>query len=100
MSALPPYDPYSTCPKCGRTMGRSEKPPTAYCAGVVLVQPSGHIPPREEPCDHQASGEHLVRKCHECAFVWIEACVGVEPPLTGDEIAIFRALVAHQEPKA
>lgn len=99
MSALPPYERWLPCVKCGRTFGMAEKPLVAYCSGTLTgTGPQGQ--PRESVCELGGPEEHLHRKCSDCNYQWAEACPAGEPPLTGDEIAIFRALVAHQEPKA
>lgn len=88
------FDEYSQCPKCGYRRGPETKPLVAYCDGQGQQGRSTCDVPGVE----LEKGDHLHRQCARCQFLWAEACPSVAVPLSVEEIAILRDVIAQVAP--
>jgi hypothetical protein len=88
------FDEYSQCPKCGYRRGPETKPMVAYCDGQgQRGQSTCDVP--DALAEAAPKGDHLHRQCPRCQFVWAEACPSVAVPLSVEEIAILREVIAQ-----
>lgn len=91
------FDEYSQCPKCGYRRGPETKPLVSYCDGQGQKGRSTCDVPDALSTDPPA-GDHLHRQCPRCQFLWSEACPSVAVPLSVEEIAILRDVIAQVSP--
>lgn len=91
------FDEFSQCPKCSYRRGPETKPLVSYCDGqgqqgratCDVPDSGGNLP---------GVGEHLHRQCARCQYLWSEACTSVAVPLSVEEIAILRDVIAQVVP--